>query len=206
MKRKSSRGNPWHDANGRFCHGPEASVDTWGNPISEEQRQEAVKKSEKEVNDYEQRSKIRRLEIAQSREEEKKLIKSYIDSSKTNDYENFDKQSKEFIEKYGQKEYEKVKERAIKVNGETPNEFQSMPWETDPMYKNEKNAKLVWLSNHPEHKYNNTDLNWDIKRIQTMSDNNVSVEIRRKLFEKMIKEHNLNENEAICLLGKEFLA
>ena len=54
MKRKSSRGNPWHDAKGKFCHGPEAKVDTWGNPISDEQRQEWVKHSEKD--DYSQQT------------------------------------------------------------------------------------------------------------------------------------------------------
>lgn len=61
MKRKSSRGNPWHDAMGRFCHGPEARVDTWGNEISDEQRQEAVKSSECEAWKYAKNSENRKL-------------------------------------------------------------------------------------------------------------------------------------------------
>ena len=33
--RKSSRGNPWHDSLGRFCHGPTATIDTNINKVDE---------------------------------------------------------------------------------------------------------------------------------------------------------------------------
>ena len=54
--RKSSRGNPWHDSLGRFCHGPTATVDTWGNEITDEQRKESVCRSEKTIEEYSQRT------------------------------------------------------------------------------------------------------------------------------------------------------
>lgn len=62
-RRKSSRGNPWHDARGRFCHGPQAEKDTWGNPISDEQRKEAVCHSEKTAEGYDAQTKFRNGEI-----------------------------------------------------------------------------------------------------------------------------------------------
>ena len=61
--RRSSRGNPWHDARGRFCHGPEAKVDTWGNPISDEQRREAVSYCEAEQAEYQARSEARGVTV-----------------------------------------------------------------------------------------------------------------------------------------------
>ena len=54
--RKSSRGNPWHDALGRFCHGPTATVDTWGNEITDEQRKEYVCMSERTKEEYAKRT------------------------------------------------------------------------------------------------------------------------------------------------------
>jgi len=64
--RKSSRGNPWHDAKGRFCHGPTATTDTWGNEISDEQRQEAAKFSEKSEHEYTARTNARIAEREQA--------------------------------------------------------------------------------------------------------------------------------------------
>lgn len=63
MQRKSSRGNPWHDRLGRFCHGPESDTDTWGNPISDEQRQESVLASEMTPNQYHARTLYRNGKI-----------------------------------------------------------------------------------------------------------------------------------------------
>ena len=54
--RRSSRGNPWHDSKGRFCHGPTAEIDTFGNRITDEQRQEAVSSSERTSEEYAERT------------------------------------------------------------------------------------------------------------------------------------------------------
>lgn len=77
--RKSSRGNPWHDARGRFCHGPSAKTDTWGNPISKEQRGESVLSSEKSEMEYRART-IARIE-AVSREERESAFASIINGN-----------------------------------------------------------------------------------------------------------------------------
>ena len=67
MKRRSSRGNPWHDRLGRFCHGPYAEIDTNGNPITDEQRKEATTSSEKDKQEYHERS-VRRAGIRYDKE------------------------------------------------------------------------------------------------------------------------------------------
>jgi len=59
--RKSSRGNPWHDAKGRFCHGPTSEIDTFGNPVTEEQRRAAVTSSEKTPEEYAERTLMREI-------------------------------------------------------------------------------------------------------------------------------------------------
>ena len=78
--RKSSRGNPWHDSLGRFCHGPTATVDTWGNEITDEQREESVCKSELNKDQYEVRSLVRQgvnidEKLKQTEEEYRKTIR-----------------------------------------------------------------------------------------------------------------------------------
>lgn len=65
MERRSSKGNPWHDAKGRFCHGPEATVDTFGNPITEEQRRESVCRSQQSKEYYDAKTRYRNGEISE---------------------------------------------------------------------------------------------------------------------------------------------
>lgn len=79
--RKSSKGNPWHDAKGRFCHGPEARTDTWGNPITEEQREEAVLKSEKSDLEYKART-IARISNYEA-EQRKKSFEAIVNDDYT---------------------------------------------------------------------------------------------------------------------------
>lgn len=77
MQRKSSRGNPWHDERGRFCHGPEAKTDTWGNPISDEQRSEAVLSSEQSEEYYQAKTLHRNGEVGGTldRQEPKPVVR-----------------------------------------------------------------------------------------------------------------------------------
>ena len=65
MERRSSKGNPWHDAKGRFCHGPTATVDTFGNPITEEQRKESVLRSQQSKEYYDAKTRYRNGEISE---------------------------------------------------------------------------------------------------------------------------------------------
>ena len=94
----------------------------------------------------------------------------------------------------------KVTERA-----ETIASRQKMPWETDAKYSGNKNAKLLWLRDHPESKYNNSDFIMGIKRIEAMSDRGVSAERRRKAFKDLVKRHDMTQREGRNFIAPEFL-
>lgn len=79
--RKSSRGNPWHDSLGRFCHGPTATVDTWGNDITDKQRQESVCCSVHDDEYYYQRT-LNRIDTS---EKEKQKLKEFYGVGKPED-------------------------------------------------------------------------------------------------------------------------
>lgn len=106
--KKSSRGNPWHDAMGRFCHGPEARVDTWGKPISDKQRQEAVIISEKTKEEYQIQTQQRKNNY--SWKQANKEIKQIVEGSQ---------KTKEYIKKYlkDNPEIENEKEKYSDVMG-----------------------------------------------------------------------------------------
>ena len=80
-----------------------------------------------------------------------------------------------------------------------------MPWDKDPAYKDHKNAKLLWLADHPEHKYNNPDMLDSIKKIQTAADMGASKITREKMFASLLKRYGLSREEGIELIGEEFL-
>ena len=80
-----------------------------------------------------------------------------------------------------------------------------MPWETDPKYKDNKNAQLNWLADHPESKYNNPDFIRGIKRIESMSDRGVSATRRQELFRTICKENGITLSEGINFIAPEFL-
>lgn len=80
-----------------------------------------------------------------------------------------------------------------------------MPWETDARYRDNKNAQLLWLTDHPESKYNNPDFIAGIKRIESMSDRGVSAAARKEAFKALIKAHGMTETEGRHFIAAEFL-
>ena len=81
-----------------------------------------------------------------------------------------------------------------------------MPWETDPKYKGQKNAKLMWLSDHPKSKYNDPGFIMGIKRIETMSDMGVSAARRKQTFKALCKQYGITEREGKHFIDADFLS
>lgn len=96
-------------------------------------------------------------------------------------------------------------ERLKKGGRKTNEKSLKMPWETDPRYQGDKNAKLNWLRDHPESKYNDPDFISGIKRIEYMADRGASAEQRREALRRLAKGHNMSEAEVRHFIASEFL-
>lgn len=91
--------------------------------------------------------------------------------------------------------------RIIELRDKDP----SMPWETDPKYRNNKNGQLLWLMDHPESKYANPEFTGGLKRIESMSDMGVSAEKRKAAFSNLCKSCGMTEAEGRHFISEEFL-
>ena len=210
--RKSSRGNPWHDERGRFCDGP----------------REGGSRSERTPEEYEQRTKERMSVSAEKEKDDKVLRETYVRAIRSGEYDEWEKVSDYYVDTYGYDAYREIRDKAIDdtyedeeaskalaeeekmaVTREYASEMsepkEQMPWESDPYYSKQKNGHLMWLIDHPNHKFNNQDLIMNIKKIQSMSDFGASKEARQAEFKRMIKRYDLTEYEGTRLLGEEFL-
>ena len=81
----------------------------------------------------------------------------------------------------------------------------SMPWDTAPKYKGKKNAKLMWLGDHPESKYNSPEFIHGIKAIERMSDYGSSSKVRQDMFKRLCKRTGISEAEGKHFISEEFL-
>lgn len=93
---------------------------------------------------------------------------------------------------------EEVSEREFE---EVRDVYENSPWLHDPKYKDKLNAKLLYLADHPEHKYNNHQLIMLSKAIQTNADHGRDTVA---MWERTKVEYNMTETEMKAFVGEEF--
>lgn len=79
------------------------------------------------------------------------------------------------------------------------------PWHTDPLYRDKKNGRIMWLMDHPDSVYNDNTLIMSLKNIQYMADRKVPVSERHKALEKISANYGIDMETLREMVGSEFV-